>query len=137
MENKDTNEIIKRIKERRIRLDLSYQDLANKTGLSKSTLQRYETGFIKNLHIDKLEILAKALDTTPGYLMGWENLEPNSDSETKAIATAEDAIKFILKQPTLMAYGGYDIKKMTDDELVDFANDLLTQLQLISYKYKK
>lgn len=137
MENKDTNEIIKRIKERRIRLDLSYQDLANKTGLSKSTLQRYETGFIKNLHIDKLEILAKALDTTPGYLMGWEDLKSNSNLETKTIATAEDAIKFILKQPTLMAYGGYDIKKMTDDEIVDFANDLLTQLQLISYKYKK
>ena len=37
----------------------------------------------------------------------------------------------------LMAYGGYDIKKMTNDELVDFANELLRQLELLSYKYKK
>ena len=40
------NNIIARIKKRRTDLDMSYQELANKTGLSKSTLQRYETGSI-------------------------------------------------------------------------------------------
>lgn len=129
MENTQINEILERIRQRRIELDLSYQDLSAKTGISKSTLQRYETGFIKNLPIDKLEILAKALNTTPEYLMGW-------DSE-KRIKTAEEAMQFILKQPVLMSYGGYDIKTLTDDELVDFANELLRQLELISYKYKK
>lgn len=137
MEERETNEIIKRIKERRIRLNLSYQDLADKTGISKSTLQRYETGFIKNLPIDKLEILANALDTTPGYLMGWEKESADSSLEYKTIKNPKDAMTFILKQPTLMAYGGYDIKKMTNDELVDFANELLRQLELLSYKYKK
>ena len=137
MEERETNEIIKRIKERRIRLNLSYQDLADKTGISKSTLQRYETGFIKNLPIDKLEILANALDTTPGYLMGWEKESTDSSFEYKTIKNPKDAMTFILKQPTLMAYGGYDIKKMTNDELVDFANELLRQLELLSYKYKK
>lgn len=146
MKEKDTKEIIQRIKDRRIHLGFSYQDLANKTGISKSTLQRYETGFIKNLPIDKLEILATALETTPSYLMGWESnsnhmVKKNSASysvdNTHPIETAEDAMKFILKQPSLMAYGGYDIKKMTNDELVDFANELLRQLELISYKYKK
>lgn len=137
MEERETNEIIKRIKERRIRLNLSYQDLADKTGISKSTLQRYETGFIKNLPIDKLEILANALDTTPGYLMGWEKESTDSSLEYKTIKNPKDAMTFILKQPTLMAYGGYDIKKMTNDEIVDFANELLRQLELLSYKYKK
>lgn len=137
MEERETNEIIKRIKARRIRLNLSYQDLADKTGISKSTLQRYETGFIKNLPIDKLEILANALDTTPGYLMGWEKESTDSSLEYKTIKNPKDAMTFILKQPTLMAYGGYDIKKMTNDELVDFANELLRQLELLSYKYKK
>ena len=137
MEERETNEVIKRIKERRITQNLSYQDLADKTGISKSTLQRYETGFIKNLSIDKLEILAYALDTTPGYLMGWEKEYTDSSLEYKTIKNAEDAITFILKQPMLMAYGGYDIKKMTDDELVDFASGLLRQLELLSYKYKK
>jgi transcriptional regulator with XRE-family HTH domain len=137
MEERDTSEIIKRIKERRIMQNLSYQDLADKTGISKSTLQRYETGFIKNLPIDKLEILATALNTTPGYLMGWEKESTDSSLEYMTIKTPEDAMTFILKQPMLMAYGGYDIKKMTSDDLVDFANELLRQLQLISYKFKK
>jgi transcriptional regulator with XRE-family HTH domain len=137
MEERDTSEIIKRIKERRIMQNLSYQDLADKTGISKSTLQRYETGFIKNLPIDKLEILANALNTTPGYLMGWEQESTDSSLEYSTIKTPEDAMTFILKQPMLMAYGGYDIKKMSSEDLVDFANELLRQLQLISYKFKK
>jgi transcriptional regulator with XRE-family HTH domain len=137
MEERDTSEIIKRIKERRIMQNLSYQDLADKTGISKSTLQRYETGFIKNLPIDKLEILAKALNTTPGYLMGWEKESTDSSLEYRTIKTPEDAMAFILKQPMLMAYGGYDIKKMSREDSVDFANELLRQLQLISYKFKK
>jgi len=137
MQERDTNEIIKRIKERRLRQNLSYQDLADKTGISKSTLQRYETGFIKNLPIDKLEILSSALNTTPGYLMGWEKESTDSSLEFRTIKNPEDAFKFILKQPTLMAYGGYDIKKMTNEEIVDFANELLRQLELLSYKYKR
>lgn len=137
MEERDTSEIIKRIKERRIMQNLSYQDLADKTGISKSTLQRYETGFIKNLPIDKLEILANALNTTPGYLMGWEIESADASLEDNTIKNPEEAMTFILKQPMLMAYGGYDITKMTSEDLVDFANELLRQLQLISYKYKK
>jgi len=136
MEERETNEIIKRIKERRIRLNLSYQDLADKTGISKSTLQRYETGFIKNLPIDKLEILAFALNASPSYLMGWKEESGTSSLEFETIKNPEDAITFILKQPTLMAYGGYDINKMTNDEIVNFANELLRQLELVSYKYK-
>lgn len=67
------NDIVKRIKKRRLELEYSFQDLANKTNMSKSTLQRYETGAIKNLPLDKLEVLASALQTTPAYLMGWED----------------------------------------------------------------
>lgn len=76
MKNDEMQRIRERVKERRSSLGLSYQALGEKTGMSKSTLQRYETGFIKNLSIDKLEVLAKALETTPGYLMGWEGKTP-------------------------------------------------------------
>ena len=61
---------MKRIKDRRLELDMSFQDLAVKTKLSKSTLQRYETGAIGSIPLDKLEILASALNVSPAYLMG-------------------------------------------------------------------
>lgn len=46
-------------------------------------------------------------------------------------------MQFILKQPAIFGFGGFDINKMSDEEILDFANELLRQLKLISYKYKK
>ena len=40
-------DIMKRMKTRREELNMSYQTLSEKVGISKSTLQRYETGYIK------------------------------------------------------------------------------------------
>ncbi|MBR5089420.1 MAG: helix-turn-helix transcriptional regulator, partial [Ruminiclostridium sp.] len=65
-----------RIKRRRKELGLSYQDLADSTGISKSTLQRYETGSIKNIPLDKLDSLAKGLQTDALFILG--KTEPNN-----------------------------------------------------------
>lgn len=62
-------------------------------------------------------------------------LESNLDDYE--FKTPEAAMKFILKQPAIMGYGGFDIEKLSNDELIDFANELLNQMKLISYKYKK
>ncbi len=67
------NEIVERLKRRRLELEYSYQDLADKTGLSKSTLQRYEAGAIKNIPLDKLQVLAKGLGVSPEWIMGWDS----------------------------------------------------------------
>lgn len=98
-------DIIDRIKNRRLELDMSYQDLSDKTGISKSTLQRYETGFIKNLGIDKLEILAQALGVSPGYLMGWDNeihtIAAHHDGDEwteEELEAIEDFKKFVLSK---------------------------------------
>lgn len=71
--------IIERIKERRIELGYSFQDLADLTEMSKSTLQRYETGGIKNIPLDKLKILAKGLRVSPEWVMGWDLPEEDQD----------------------------------------------------------
>lgn len=76
MSETELTELIERIKNRRLSLELSYQDLSDATGISKSTLQRYETGFIKKVPINQMEVLAKALHVTPAYLMGWEESSP-------------------------------------------------------------
>lgn len=73
--------ITDRIKKRRLELGMSYQELADKTGLSKSTLQRYETGAISNIPLGKLKILAKALKTSPLYIIGLES-DKNYSVET-------------------------------------------------------
>lgn len=62
-----------RIKQRRVDLGISAEELATMTGKSRATIYRYENGDIENLPTTVLEPLAEALETTPAYLMGWED----------------------------------------------------------------
>ena len=75
------SDIAKRIKTLRKRLGYSYSDMAKLTGLAKSTIQRYETGFTEKIPLSKLNILAQALNTTPMYIMGWDEEEPHDCPE--------------------------------------------------------
>lgn len=65
-----------RIKRQRLLTNQTLEDVAKKVKTSKQTIQRYESGIIQNIPSDKIELLAKALETTPAYLMGWEDNEP-------------------------------------------------------------
>ena len=76
MKELDYNEIAKKLAYRRKQLGYSYADLADVTGMSRSTLQRYETGAIKNIPITRLKALSAALDMDPNELIGIE--EENS-----------------------------------------------------------
>ena len=83
-------EISERIKKRRLELGLTLEDVAEKLGVAKSTVLRYETKAIGNMGLDKLELLAVALKCTPAYLMGWE-LEKTSTGYS--INDGEDEIE--------------------------------------------
>ena len=62
-----------RIRIKRIEQGLSIEDLAYRLGKNRTTVYRYENGDIENLPLGILDSLADALNTTPAYLMGWEN----------------------------------------------------------------
>lgn len=60
-----------RIKQRRLELNLSQDELAKKVGYkSRSSINKIELA--RDLPLRKVELMARALDTTPGYLMGWD-----------------------------------------------------------------
>lgn len=52
---------------------LTQEDIAKEIGVSKQTVQKYESGVITTISSDKIEIIAKLLKTTPAKLMGWED----------------------------------------------------------------
>lgn len=62
-----------RIKDRRERLGLGQTELADRVGISKQTLYKYENGIITNIPSDKIETISKVLNSSPGYLMGWSD----------------------------------------------------------------
>lgn len=75
----------KRIKERRKELGMSADELAKRLGKDRSTIFRYEKGDIENLPIDILEPIANILQTTPQYLMGWEEVQKKNDTLTDIV----------------------------------------------------
>lgn len=64
-----------RLKQRRMKLNISAGELASLIGKNRATIYRYEKGDIGNIPVDIIDPLAEALDTTPEYLMGWTDSE--------------------------------------------------------------
>jgi len=62
-----------RMKQRRKQLKLTADEVAEKIGVSRSNVYRYEKGDIEKLPLEVLEPLSEILQTTPQQLMGWES----------------------------------------------------------------
>lgn len=75
-----------RIKQRRKDLGLRAEDVAERIGVSRSTMFRYENGEIEKLPINHLVPIAKALHTSVDYLMGW------TEDEKEPIPMDEDRL---------------------------------------------
>lgn len=76
----DVNEISARLYDEITAKELSYGELSRMTGIPKSAIQRYATGETKKIPMDRLELLASALDVSSAYLMGWDDrsqIDPN------------------------------------------------------------
>lgn len=99
-------EIKDRLREKRLSLGLTQEYVAEKVGTTKQTIQKYECGIIKNIPQDKVEALAKALNCSPAYLMGWEDNKQSQpednttlvfhrNGQTERIQINEDDVEFI------------------------------------------
>lgn len=113
-----------RIKQRRLELGYTADTLAKMLNKNRATIYRYENGDIENMPIDVLEPLAKALNTTPAYLMGWQ--EPHQAKQTVLSSKNERDIQKLLQSilndldsnAALSFYNG-------DQELDDDTRELL------------
>ena len=62
-----------KLKERRIELGLTLEEVAKHVGVSKTTVSRWETGKISNMRRDKIGKLAEILKVRPSFIMGIED----------------------------------------------------------------
>ena len=79
-------DLSQRITDKRIELNLSQDDLAQKVGYtSRSSISKIEAGKV-DLSMSKIKEFAKALNTTPADLMGWSEEEQEfRDTITKQL----------------------------------------------------
>lgn len=125
-----------RIKETRKKKKISVEFLAKELGVSKTTIYRYEDSTIEKIPVNVFDQICKILNITPAELMGNTNTDNIKTEFPHEFHNPQDAMEFILRTPTLAAFGGYDPSKMSDEKILAFANDILQQLELVSLKYK-
>ena len=63
------------IQRRRKELGLTLEQVGKIVGVSKSTVRKWETGYIENMKRDKIALLAQALQTSPLEIMGMDNIK--------------------------------------------------------------
>lgn len=124
-----------RIKKRRIELNLTQDELAEKLGYkSKSTITKIEKN-INDIPMAKVEEFAKALKTTKEYIMGW-NKEPEPIKSTKqewyidtSMLTQSERFELenILSFNTIQFFKGGN--NLTEDEIEELKY-ILTKLYL-------
>lgn len=92
-------ELYERIKQRREQLDISQDELASRLGYkSRSTIAKIESG-INDIPSDKIEKFAEALNTTPSYLMGWDDKYPNINEEVEIYEVINNDLSNIINIP--------------------------------------
>lgn len=143
----DVNKFKDRLKELRKDYSITQQELADKIGIVRTAIANYETGRTIP-DSDTLTLLAKIFNTTTDYLLGISNIRnPYQNKNIKETPEEQDIVpeEFInadearayVNKHQIFGSGGFDADKLDDDEILEFANALLEQMKMVSYKYKK
>jgi len=87
------------IKNRRIELNMTMKEVADKVGVSEGTVSRWESGDIANMRRDKIMALAKVLDLSPNVIMEWDDTEPEQEQHYYLDDDAREMAEFMHKNP--------------------------------------
>lgn len=84
----------KRIKECRLKYGFTQEELADKLGLKKSAIAKYENGRVENIKRTTIEEMANIFECNPSYLMGWDDADMQSYTENDPVAAHKDGENF-------------------------------------------
>lgn len=144
----------------RKRKNISVNKLSKITGISLGYISDLENNKANNPTTDKLKTIADALNVSveaffnpTSQLNFFEELglrvdKPlNEDPKSEQLIHTFDIIPEVFTDPSETRYyiskhkifsaDGFDVNKLSDDEVLEFGNTLLEQMKMVSYKYKK
>lgn len=132
-------EINNRIKEMRLRCNLTLLEVAEFLGVREATAQRYESGSIKNIKHETICKLAELFACDPSYLMGWTddsstNEASHSTITNSAVVQGNNATTLIVKN------GGVQERELSEQavELLRIFETLgvKEQTELLSFAFQ-
>ncbi len=124
------------LKSRRLEIGATLEEIGNATGVTKATVQRWESGEIKDIRRDKIVRLAEALRVTPAYLMGWEeDAEPvlNARDQRDIAKTMEELRERLMNEDGLM----FDGDPLSPEALESILNAMQLGLQAAKQQNKE
>lgn len=123
-----------RLKQLRERKRLSQIELANILEVSNGSISKWERNE-RQPDYETLEKIADFFNTSIDYLLGRSETKDNNNVDF-SFSTPQEALSFILKQEMVADFGGYDLENMSDDEIMEMADDIADMLKIISRKHK-
>lgn len=112
------------IKDLRKRKKLTQKQLAELTGVTASTITKYELGSLEP-NIDMIKKIAEVLKVDVIELYGWDNTQ-NISKEVNYITHLDEVFK----------YNGYDlINSLTEDINEQFEYDVNVLIKFLALKY--
>lgn len=112
-----------RIKERRISMGYTQEELANKLGLQKSAIAKYENGRVENIKRSVIINMANVLECSPTYLMGWEDNDSDSKNQKpiiRIVPRPDCKINFDKLQVALDKCSANKLNEKGTEELIKF-----------------
>lgn len=114
----ETKGIIKRLKECVEKSNLTYLELEKRTGIAKSSLQRYVSGTTKKIPVDSIQIIAKEIGVSPEYILGWD--QSNTDIDLSSIKNMEPLPK--MKKVPLLGTIACGEPILAEENIEDYLN---------------
>lgn len=108
-----------RIKTSRKNAGITQEELGKKVGVTKATINKYETGVVLNMKRPTIERIAEVLGVEPGYLMGWTDntttVQTNNGviGQNSGMVTINNSERTLSKEELelLRIYGTLDVKR--------------------------
>lgn len=97
----------RRIKRLREDLRLTQEDVAEKVGVAIQTIYKYENEIVTNIPLDKLEKIAAVLNTSPSYLMGWEEKRTAPVPSFPSPREPHDVVRISVRGDIAAGYNNY------------------------------
>lgn len=110
-----------RLRKLRLSKDMTLEEVGKLLNISRQTLQRYETGVIGNIPSDKIELLSEIYNSTPAYIMGWEE-----KSKENIYSINSHSSSYIKDEPAYLvaAHALEDLTEEEQKQVLDYANFL-------------
>lgn len=87
----------KRIRELRLAHGLTMEELGEKVGVSKSTIAKWENGYVQQMKYDMIVTLAKVFDVSPMYISGYDmDKKPHEEEFTELYTQLSDDQKALV-----------------------------------------